>query len=130
MVIMRSLRRKRTTRLTHLLTLALLAGAVAVAAPLAATPSPVAAASAGDIIGPDASVSFGKYVQVLPNGNIVVTDPDYSPRFTPQIGAVHLYNGRTLAKISSLYCATPGDQIGSGGVVVGGGSNFVQSSPL
>src|SRR5687767_678568 len=47
-------------------------------------------ASAGqfDISGPAGSQRFGQTVTVLPNGNIVVTDPDWSAK----AGAVHLYS--------------------------------------
>lgn len=52
---------------------------------LAAT---TANATQTDIAGPVGSGSFGSTVTVLPNGNIVVTDPDYDlpgPTVSPEI---------------------------------------------
>ncbi len=72
-----------------------------------------------DIQGPPGSANFGTHVTVLPNKNIVVTDP-----FAEGGGAVHLYSP-SGALISTLV----GDQVGSHGVVVVGGSNFVVVSP-
>ena len=46
-----------------------------------------------DIIGPPGSVHFGTSVTVLPNGNVVVTDPDFDSGMATQAGAVYLYNG-------------------------------------
>ena len=54
------------------------------------------AATQIDIPGPPGSGSFGFHTTVLPNGNIVVTDPGYdltSPSSVLNVGAVHLYNG-------------------------------------
>src|ERR1043166_8617384 len=47
-----------------------------------------------DIAGPAGSGTFGTTVNVLPNGNIVVTDPTFSiPAGAASVGAVYLYNG-------------------------------------
>ena len=76
-----------------------------------------------DIPGPAGSVAFGTTVTVLPNGNIVVTDPLAGP------GAVHLYSpGGAL--ISTLTGTAASDQIGSGGIVQLTNGNFVVVSPV
>ena len=79
-----------------------------------------------DIHGPTGSAAFGTTVTVLPNGNIVVTDPN-GP--VSNIGAVYLYdpNGNL---ISTLTGSTQDDHVGSGGVAVVGNGNFVTISPL
>ena len=55
---------------------------------------PAVAATQFDILGPAGSVRFGTSVTVLPNGNIVVTDPDYNGGIGVKAGAVYLYSGR------------------------------------
>ena len=69
---------------------------------------------------PPGSAAFGTSVSVLPNGNIVVTDPSYRDGR----GAVHLYrpNGK---RISTLFGNQAGDQIGFEGIVVLTNGNFV-----
>ena len=81
-----------------------------------------------DLVGPAGSVAFGEEVVVLPNGNIVVVDP-LSSVGGPNAGAVHLFDGDTLELISTLVGTEAGDGIGSGGITVVGGSNFVVCSP-
>lgn len=77
-----------------------------------------------DISGPAGSVAFGTSVTVLSNGDFVVTDPNRQPG----IGAVYLYSpSGTL--ISTLTGSSTYDHVGSGGVVVVGGGNFVVLSP-
>src|SRR5215469_10149354 len=77
-----------------------------------------------DMHGPTGSVSFGKSVAVLPNGNFVVVDPD-GP--ISGIGAVYLHSpDGTL--ISTLTGTVANDNVGSGGITVVG-NNFVVSSP-
>jgi hypothetical protein len=103
--------------------------ALALAALLVAAPS--ARAAQIDILGPTGSGSFGKTVTYLPNGNFVVTDPTYSlttPTAVASVGAVYLYNGSTLALISTLTGSTASDQVGGGGVTVLSNGNFVVSS--
>ena len=78
-----------------------------------------------DLPTPAGSVSFGKQVHVLPNGNFVVGDPDWGPG----LGAVYLYNGATNQLISTLTGALPGDTVGSGAIIDVGDSNFVVVSP-
>lgn len=73
------------------------------------------------ITGPAGSVGFGTRVAVLPNGNVVVTDPNGRAN---NIGAVYLYSSRGQL-ISTLTGSTAGDQVGSGGIVVLDNGNFV-----
>ena len=81
-------------------------------------------------MGPAGSGTFGSTVTVLPNGNIVVTDPTYSiPSGAANVGAVYLYDGATLAMISTLKGSTADDQVGNGGITVLTNGNFVVSSP-
>lgn len=86
-----------------------------------------AQAVALDIAGPSGSVSFGTSVKVLPNGNIVVTDPDADAGPTPGVGAVYLYgpNGNV---ISTLKGSQPYDHVGSEGIVVLANGNYVITS--
>ena len=103
--------------------------ALALAALLATAPSTRAAQT--DIPGPAGSGTFGKAVTYLPNGNFVVTDPTYSlttPTAVASVGAVYLYNGSTLALISTLTGSTASDQVGSEGVIVLSNGNFVVRS--
>lgn len=72
-------------------------------------------------ISPPGSVSFGSDVKALPNGNIVVTDPD-GP--TASIGIVYLYTSVGI-KIASFTGSSPNDRVGSGGIVVLPNGNFV-----
>ncbi|MBK7455508.1 MAG: hypothetical protein IPJ46_17815 [Anaerolineales bacterium] len=84
-----------------------------------------------DINGPAGSGSFGTRVVALPNGNFVVTDPSFSiPSGAANVGAVYLYNGATLAVISTLKGSTADDQVGSDAVTVLTNGNFVVTSSL
>src|SRR5450432_938050 len=77
-----------------------------------------------DVAGPAGSVAFGSVVAVLPNGNIVVTDPLRSSN----MGAVYLYNpAGTL--ISTVTGSTAGDYVGLYGVTVLTNGNYVVLSP-
>ena len=83
-----------------------------------------------DIEGPAGSDEFGTAVEVLPNGNIVVTDPAYD-RPTPataNVGAVYLYSkdGKLISRVTGN---TANDSVGSGGILVLESGNFVISSP-
>ena len=89
----------------------------------------VAAASQTDIFGPAGSSLFGTSVTALPNGNLVVTDPDYDAGSNLDVGAVYLYDGETGLLISTLTGSTPGDNLGSSGVIVLTNGNFVVNSP-
>jgi len=81
-----------------------------------------------NLVTPPGSGLFGDTVTVLPNGNIVVTDPNYSDG-TSGIGAVHLYNGSTLALISTLKGGTANDRVGNFGITVLSNGNYVVVSP-
>ncbi|MGH8641046.1 MAG: filamentous hemagglutinin N-terminal domain-containing protein, partial [Burkholderiales bacterium] len=60
---------------------------------------------------PGANNLFGETVVVLPNGNIVVTDPN-DDLVASNSGAVYLYNGTTGALISALTGGKADDQVG------------------
>jgi hypothetical protein len=72
---------------------------------------------------------FGQSVTVLPNGNIVVSDPSYDRGATADVGAVYLFNGTTRGLISTLTGSTSGDSIGNRGVVELSNGNYVVRSP-
>ncbi|MEO6064159.1 MAG: hypothetical protein ABIP49_00065, partial [Lysobacterales bacterium] len=80
-----------------------------------------------DIAGPAGSSVFGTSVTVLPNGNIVVTDP-FASVPTTNAGAVHLYSP-TGVLISSLTGSGIDNRVGSGGIVVLSNGHFVVRSP-
>jgi Repeat of unknown function (DUF5650) len=82
-------------------------------------------AASEDLLGPIGSGSFGQHIAVLSNGNIVVTDPDYSAESTLAVGAVYLYNGSTRELISTLVGSQPNDRVGSGGVITLSNGNYV-----
>jgi hypothetical protein len=93
---------------------------------------PASAAPQGeqtDIVGPAGSGSFGYSVTALPNGNIVVTDPDYDAGVIADVGAVYLYDGADGALISTLTGSSTDDQVGSGGVGVLSNGNYIVRSP-
>jgi hypothetical protein len=73
-----------------------------------------------DIPGPAGSMAFGSSVTVLPNGNIVVTDPFLSSN----MGAVYLYDAAGTL-ISSVTGSTANDYVGLYGVTVLANGNFV-----
>ncbi len=90
---------------------------------------PDATAAQVNLDGPAGSGLFGTNVTSLPNGNFVVTDPGYdAPGPIVNVGAVYLYDGVTLAIISSLTGSTANDAVGNGGVMVLSNGNFVVSS--
>ena len=91
-----------------------------------------------DIHGPAGSGAFGASVTVLPNGNFVVADPLYDEGSIPDVGAVYLYDGATLALISVLKGSTAEDRVGGrmddagidgSGVTALTNGNFVVASP-
>ncbi len=97
------------------------AGGGGVASSLLADPNP----GTGD--------QFGTRVVVLPNNNVVVTDP-LDDLVASDAGAVYLFNGTTGALISALTGGAANDQVGSGGGATPGvtrlvNGNYVVSSP-
>ena len=76
-----------------------------------------------DIPGPSGSGAFGNRVAVLPNGNIVVTDPNAASN----VGAVYLYSS-TGNLISAFTGGAVNDNVGSDGITVLPNGNFVISS--
>lgn len=90
----------------------------------------VDAANKIDIVGPEGSNSFGHYVKALPNGNIVVVDPDYRDGVNSKVGAVFLYDGSNGELISVLTGSTTNDQVGYYfGITVLANGNFLVFSP-
>lgn len=84
---------------------------------------------AQDIVGPAGSGQFGYSVTKLPNGNLVITDPFYDlPGGITDVGAVYLYHDTT--QISMMTGSQYNDQVGSGGIVVLSGGNYLVGSPL
>ncbi|HEY1014862.1 MAG TPA: hypothetical protein VGE07_19280, partial [Herpetosiphonaceae bacterium] len=82
-----------------------------------------------DLTGPAGSGTFGRDVAVLPNGNVVVTDPSYDlPNGTANVGAARLYDGATGALISELTGSQAGDQVGYHGVTILRNGNFLVRS--
>jgi hypothetical protein len=83
-----------------------------------------------DLIGPAGSGAFGSSIVALPNGNFLVTDPYYSiPSGATNVGAVYLYDGGTLAVVSTLTGSMQNDRVGSYGVRILSNGNFVVVSP-
>ena len=86
------------------------------------------ASSQVDIVGPVGSSSFGFRVQPLPNGNIVILDPNFdAPGPILNVGAIYLYNGTTLALISVMTGSKANDNVGVNLTVLPSG-NFVVNS--
>ncbi|MDB6135932.1 MAG: Heme/hemopexin-binding protein [Verrucomicrobiales bacterium] len=75
--------------------------------------------------GPQDSEGFGATITVLPNGNLVVTDPYCNG----ERGAVYLYDGASLGIISVLTGGSLQDKAGIGGVTVLANGNFLVRSP-
>jgi hypothetical protein len=71
------------------------------------------AATQLDIHGPAGSGVFGKSVDVLSNGNIVVADPEFdAPGPIVDVGAVYVYSPQGQL-ISTLTGSTAGDRVGT-----------------
>lgn len=67
-----------------------------------------------EISGPPGSVAFGNEVVFLPNGNVVVTDPQYGvPGGPAAVGAVYLYEAGSYDLISTLTGSTANDFVGA-----------------
>lgn len=77
---------------------------------------------------PFGSVRFGEFVEVLPNGNIVVVDPAAFDVFLDNGGKVHLFRPDG-SLISTLQGSQDGDSVGSGGLVVLPSGDFLVKSP-
>jgi hypothetical protein len=84
-----------------------------------------------NITGPARSENFGRHIATLPNGNIVIADPLYdAPGPVQNVGAVYLYDGATLALISTLTGSTADDNVGDFDITVLSNGNFAVISPL
>jgi hypothetical protein len=79
-----------------------------------------------DLPVPPGSVAFGDHVAVLPNGNIVVVDPE-GP--VTSVGAVYLF-APDGSLISTLTGSASEQFVGSGGITVLANGNFVVRSPF
>lgn len=101
--------------------LALLVGLALAANSASAAPDPYP-----ELVDPNPAPGnlFGATVVRLPSGDIAVTAPgdDYA---APNAGAVYLFDGNTGALRVTLRGSSANDQIGSGGVVVLPGSNYL-----
>lgn len=92
--------------------------------------APEAMAQNISIIGPDGSGSFGGNVYILPSGNFVVVDHQYSaPGPVSQVGAVYLYDSDANL-ISVLTGSSQNDRVGFEGVKVLANGHFVVRSML
>jgi len=74
-----------------------------------------------NIVGPG-DIGFGQFVTALPNGNIVVQNPNGGP--ASQAGAVYLYSASGTL-ISTLTGSSEGDEIGVDPVIVLPSGNFL-----
>jgi hypothetical protein len=84
-----------------------------------------------DISGPPNSGSFGQSVTLLPNGNFVVTDPNYPSytNYTEARGAVYHYNPNGVL-ISTLRGSQIGNSVGNRGITVLASGDYVVISPF
>jgi hypothetical protein len=78
---------------------------------------------------PAGSGAFGTQVVYLPNGNFVVTDPEWTDGTQAQVGAVYLYgaNGNLISRLTG---SKTDDLVGAGGIVVLANGNFIVHSPF
>jgi len=106
----------------------LIARSLLIAGIFASAATMAAASSQRNIYGPVGSVRFGAAVKVLPNGNIVVTDPDYNAPGALRAGAVYLYDGATGQIISKITGSTADDHIGNLGITVRDNGSYFFSS--
>ncbi len=87
----------------------------------------IQAATQTNLPGPTGSGAFGTSVTVLPNGNIIVTDPYYDAPGAADAGAVYLYNSAG-GLISTLTGSTANDRVGYNGVTILNNANYVVRS--
>ena len=78
---------------------------------------------------PGSTNGFGSTVQVLGNGNVVVTAPSANTGATTLTGATYLFNSQTGALLANLRGTSAGDKIGSGGIKVLGTGHYLVLSP-
>jgi hypothetical protein len=77
-----------------------------------------------NLANPASGGTFGSQVKVLPDGNIIVTDPTVNNN----AGAVYLFNGTSGALIGTL-SGNAGDQLGSGAITPLPNGNVVVTDP-
>ncbi|MCE4556605.1 YDG domain-containing protein, partial [Roseateles cellulosilyticus] len=78
---------------------------------------------------PTTTNGFGSTVQVLGNGNAVITSPTANTGATTATGAAYLFNSSTGALLANLRGPSANDKIGSGGIKVLGNGNYLVLSP-
>ncbi len=93
----------------------------------AAVAGPVTAAQT-DIVGPPGSGAFGTAVAVLPNGHLVITDPEFDAGALADVGAVYVYTEQAVL-VSTLTGDAAGDRVGCGGIVLLPGGDVLVASP-
>jgi hypothetical protein len=82
------------------------------------------------IEGPPGSGRFGMSVTLLPNGNFVVTDPEFdAPGPTINVGGAYLYRADGVL-LSALRGSVANDRVGHAGVIVLANGNYVVRSPV
>ena len=82
-----------------------------------------------DLVSPQSGDEhFGANVEVLSNGNYVVTDTGWDDGALVDVGAVYLYSGVTDTLISTLTGSSAGDRIGNSGIVSLPNGNFLVHS--
>ena len=77
---------------------------------------------------PGTTESYPPVPIVLPNGNFVVFNADYTPGAVPSIGGVFMYSPNGVL-ISTLTGSDQGDLVGGGGIKVLANGNFLVVSP-
>lgn len=88
-----------------------------------------AAQTSFELSAPTGSDEFGSGVYTLPNGNIVIADSSYDdPGGTQNVGAVHLFDGKTGALISTLTGTSEDDEIGGDDILILPNGNFIVRS--
>lgn len=87
--------------------------------------------SVAQILDPNPSPGnqFGAQIVPLPSGNVVVTAP-LDDRGGKDAGAVYLFDGATGALISALYGSKADDRVGSDGITLLPGGNYLVRSPF
>src|SRR5688500_272977 len=67
-----------------------------------------------DIPGPAGSVDLGRYIEALPNGNVIVIDPSFNAPGASNAGRIYFYEGATMTLISTS-TGSANQRIGSRG---------------
>ncbi len=78
---------------------------------------------------PSATNGFGTQVQLLTNGNTVITAPNSDTGASTATGAVYLFDTKTGALLANLRGSHAGDHVGAAGVQVLANQNYLVLSP-